>query len=230
MTRSVLIVDDEPNVRLSYRAALDTEGFEVREASKGSEALAELAAFRFDLAIMDLRMPEMDGLKLLERIRELGNDTPVVIATAFGDVPQAVRAMKLGAIDFLQKPLTPSALRNMVWEVISRHAEPSPIAKEDQFEIHAQAAKRLINQRKFQLAKEHIVRALELNNYSSEIFNLAGVLYEMLEDYTAAQRNYSQAMRLDKNNVNAQQNMHRLKELLQFGSSNEPFHLGERDS
>ena len=98
----------------------------MREASDGGAALRELAGKDFDLAILDMRMPEMDGLELLAEMRERELQTPVVIITAYGDIPHAVRAMKLGAIDFLQKPLTPDALRSTVGEILDRHAKRMP--------------------------------------------------------------------------------------------------------
>ena len=67
MKHRILIVDDEPNVRLNYRVTLETEGFEVHEASDGGAALRELAGKDFDLAVLDLRMPEMDGLVFADR-------------------------------------------------------------------------------------------------------------------------------------------------------------------
>jgi len=224
----ILIVDDEPNVRLNYRVTLETEGFEVREASSGSAALRELADKDFDLAILDMRMPEMDGLELLESMRERNIQTPVVIITAYGDIPHAVRAMKLGAIDFLEKPLTPEVLRSTVGEILGRHAKPAPhLVSEVTFDAHVQAAKRFLNLRQFSKAREHIVKALEIRTDSEEIFNLGGVLFEMLEDYDRAKRYYGQAIRLNKNYEPAQQNMRRIYELFQFGSSKEPFNLGE---
>ena len=87
MKPSILIVDDEPNVRLTYRTALETEGLEVREAPDGRTALDALSERQFDLAILDMRMPEVSGLELLERMRGKGIQTPVVIVTAYGDVP-----------------------------------------------------------------------------------------------------------------------------------------------
>ncbi|EDY21223.1 response regulator receiver protein [Chthoniobacter flavus Ellin428] len=121
MSKRILVVDDEPNVRLSYRVTLETEGLAVREADCAARALDRLAGEHFDLAILDMRMPEMDGLDLLAEMRKRGFKTPAVIITAYGDIPHAVRAMQLGAIDFLQKPLTPEALRNLVAEILSRH-------------------------------------------------------------------------------------------------------------
>ena len=225
MKHRILIVDDEPNVRLNYRVTLETEGFEVREASDGGAALRELAGKDFDLAILDMRMPEMDGLELLERMRERKIQTPVVIITAYGDIPHAVRAMKLGAIDFLQKPLTPEVLRSIVGEILGRHAKPPPASPET-FDTHVQAAKRLINLRQFTRAREHIAKALEIRTDSEEVFNLGGVLFEMLEDYKLAKRYYGQAIRLNKNYEPAQQNMRRIFELFNFGSSKEPFAMG----
>jgi DNA-binding NtrC family response regulator len=228
MNPCILIVDDEPNVRLTYRAALETEGLEVREASNGRTALREMDAREFDLVILDMRMPEVGGLELLERMRAERIQTPVVIITAYGDIPHAVRAMKLGAIDFLAKPLTPEALRSIVREILSRHAKPVPhLASEESFETHVQTAKRFINLREFAGARQHIAKALEMRTDSPEVFNLGGVLFEMLEDYDRAKRYYGQAIRLNKNYEPAQQNMRRIYELFQFGSSKEPFNLGE---
>jgi DNA-binding NtrC family response regulator len=224
----ILIVDDEPNVRLNYRVALETEGLEVFEAPDGNAALRALAARKFDLVILDLRMPEMGGLELLETMREREIQTPAIIITAYGDVPHAVRAIKLGAIDFLEKPLTPEALRSTVGDILNRHAKPSqPLPSERSFDAHVTAAKRLINMRQFKEAREQIAKALEIRTDSEEVFNLGGVLFEVLEDYDRAKRYYGQAIRLNKNYEPAQQNMRRIYELFQFGASKEPFNLGE---
>jgi DNA-binding NtrC family response regulator len=227
MRPSILIVDDEPNVRLTYRAALETEGLEVWEAPDGGAALRAMGEKQFDLAILDMRMPEVSGLELLEQMRQQGIQTPVVIITAYGDVPHAVRAMRLGAIDFLEKPLTPDALRSIVAEILRRHEKPVRQPSQGNFETHVQAAKRFLNLREFDEARKHIAKALEVQTDSPEVFNLGGVLFEMLEDYDRAKRYYGQAIRLNKNYEPAQQNMRRIYELFQFGSSKEPFNLGE---
>ena len=169
----------------------------------------------------------MDGLELLATMRQEGIGTPAVIITAFSDVPHAVRAMKLGAIDFLQKPLRPEELRKMVAEIILRHQPGKKFIALDDFEGHLTASKRLINQRDFTTAKSHILRALELNKNSPEAFNLAGVLAELTGDYDRARKCYGQAIKINKRYEPAQQNMRRIFELFHFGSSTEPFHLGE---
>src|SRR5580700_3220540 len=195
MSNRILIVDDETNVRLNFRMTLETEGYEIFEAPSAARALRALAEHSFALAILDLRMPGMDGLQLLAKMRESGIKVPAMIVTAYSDVPHAVKAMKLGAIDFLQKPLRPEDFRNIV------------------------AAKRCINLRAFAKARLHLAKALELNAKSVDAFNLAGVLAELLEDYDKAKKYYGRAIKLDNNYEPAQQNMRRLFEVDQFGSS-----------
>jgi DNA-binding response OmpR family regulator len=227
MNKRILIVDDETNVRLNFRRTLETEGHEIFEASSGEEAVQSLSEHAFALAILDIRMAEMDGLELLAKMRESGIKVPAMIVTAYSDVPNAVKAMKLGAIDFLQKPLRPEDLRSIVTEILKRHTgqdEPSS----ETFSAHVVAAKRCLNLRAFGKARLHLVKALELNAKSAEAFNLAGVLAEVLEDYDKAKKYYGQAIKLDKKYEPAQQNMRRLFEVDHFGSSKEPVNLGEK--
>ena len=227
MNKRILIVDDETNVRLNFRTALETEGYEVFEVSSGEEAVQLLAEHSFALAILDIRMPGMDGLELLAKMRESGIWVPAVIVTAYSDVPNAVKAMRLGAIDFLQKPLRPEDLRNIATEILRRHTVPDGSSGET-FSAHIVVAKRCLNLGAFGRARLHLVKALELNAKSAEAFNLAGVLAEVLEDYDKAKKYYGQAIKLDKKYEPAQQNMRRLFEVDHFGSSKEPVNIGEQ--
>jgi DNA-binding response OmpR family regulator len=226
MNERLLIVDAETNVRLSFRMTLETEGYEILEAHSGEHAVQLLAQHSFALAILDMRMPGMDGLELLAKMRESGIRVPAMIVTAYSDVPHAVKAMKLGAIDFLQKPLRPAEFRNIVAEIITRHAQDDSTV--ETFDAHIVAAKRCLNLHAFAKARLHLATALELNVKSVEAFNLAGVLAELLEDYDKAREYYGQAINLDKNYEPAQQNMRRLFEVDQFGTSKEPVNLGDK--
>ena len=229
MSGRVLVVDDEPHVRLNYRVALETEGYDVEEANSGKAALEQLVDRRFGLAILDLRMPEMDGLELLARMRENKIGVPVVIVTAYSDVPHAVKAMKLGAIDFLQKPLRPEELRTLVADVFKRHAPQSSHdlrGAQESFAAHITAARRALNLQAFAKARVHLVKAMELNPQSVEAFNLAGVLAELIQDFDKARKYYGRAIKLDKHYEPAQQNMRRLFEVYHCGSSDEPISLG----
>jgi FixJ family two-component response regulator len=225
MNRKILIVDDETNVRLNYRIALETSGYEVVEAQSATRALELLAREAFGLAILDMRMPDMDGLELLAAMRESGVSVPAMIVTAYSDVPHAVKAMKLGAIDFLQKPLRPEDLRRAAAEILERHV----VTERNEalsFQDHIVAAKRMLNLRAFGMARLHLAKAVELNPQSFEAFNLAGVLCELQNDLDKAKRYYGQAIRLNKHYEPAQQNMRRLFEVSNFGSSDEPINLG----
>jgi two-component system, NtrC family, response regulator AtoC len=117
----VLVVDDEPGVRSFLSGALETEGHEVDTAASGEEALTRLRARAFDLLITDLKMPGIDGLRLLEAALGLQPELPVIVVTAHGNVESAVQAMRLGAADYVQKPLaSPAELRLLAERAIER--------------------------------------------------------------------------------------------------------------
>ncbi|HYH96944.1 sigma-54 dependent transcriptional regulator [Hyalangium sp.] len=101
----ILVVDDEDNARRAIVTILGEEGYEVSEASNGVDALARIAEFSPAVVLSDVRMPQMDGLTLLKKARELGSDTTFVMMTAFASVETAVEAMRAGADNYLLKPL-----------------------------------------------------------------------------------------------------------------------------
>ena len=121
MTRSVLIVDDETNIRRMMRMTLEADGYEVTEAADGGAALDLFGdGSRFDAVVLDQKMPGMDGLEALRQIRRRAPAAAVVMATAYGSIELAVDAMKAGATDFLKKPLTPETLRGAVAAAVSK--------------------------------------------------------------------------------------------------------------
>ena len=106
----VLIVDDEDNLRKTLGQYLSLEGWVISEASNGISARKNLEEQTFDAVALDLRMPGMDGIELLEWMTNEGPSVPVVMMSAFGDVGDAVNAMKAGASDYLVKPFDPDEL------------------------------------------------------------------------------------------------------------------------
>ena len=100
----ILIVDDEPPIRRFLRAALDTQGYQTMEAETGEAALAEMGRGRVDLLILDLGLPGMDGFSLIERLRAQGSNVPIVVLSSRSDEKGKVRALDLGADDYLTKP------------------------------------------------------------------------------------------------------------------------------
>ena len=112
--RQILIVDDEAAMRDGCRQILEREGLSVLEAENGQEALNMLARRAFELVILDIKMPGMDGIEVLRRIQAQHKETPVVVITGYPNIETAVEAMKCGAIDFLPKPFSRDALRLIV--------------------------------------------------------------------------------------------------------------------
>ena len=104
MSKKILVVDDKQMMRDSVGEALQRGGYQVVAAGDGSSALRLLARHRPAAVISDLKMPEMDGLELLGRVRRADDQMPVIVMTAYGSVDSAVQAMKDGAFDFIQKP------------------------------------------------------------------------------------------------------------------------------
>src|SRR5215208_6742299 len=108
---TVLIADDEPNIRRMVGALLGAEGYEVREAPDGQSAVARAAEAEPDAVLLDLMMPgELDGMAVLAKLREQYPDLPVIMMSGKAELSDAVRATKLGAFNFLEKPLTPEGV------------------------------------------------------------------------------------------------------------------------
>lgn len=101
----ILIIDDEPAIRKALKEILEYESFEVKEAEDGPSALKIVEKDIFDLIFCDIKMPRMDGIEVLSKLKEKGIEAPVVIITGHGNVETAVDALKKGAYDFIQKPL-----------------------------------------------------------------------------------------------------------------------------
>ncbi|MBL8221106.1 MAG: sigma-54-dependent Fis family transcriptional regulator, partial [Bryobacterales bacterium] len=115
---SILIVDDERVVRESLEQWFADEDYEVTVAASGKDALAALARQRFDLALLDIKMPGMDGMELQARLHEADPELPVIIMTGYASVETAVQALKQGAYDYITKPVDPDVLSHAVGKAI----------------------------------------------------------------------------------------------------------------
>ena len=118
-TGKILVVDDEDIVRTSCSRTLVPEGYDVRLAKNGVEGLQMAAEERFDLVLTDLKMPDMDGIDVLRNIKEKWPETHVIIVTGYQTVDTAVKAIKLGANNYIEKPFTPDALLSAVTEALA---------------------------------------------------------------------------------------------------------------
>ena len=100
----ILIVDDEASIRRALREILEFEKFKVSEAVDGLDCLAKLKEQNYDAILMDIKMPNLDGMETLERVQELVPDTPVIMISGHATIDTAVEAVKRGAFDFISKP------------------------------------------------------------------------------------------------------------------------------
>lgn len=116
----VLVIEDEENMRDSCSSVLSKEGFRVELAESGDKGLEFIRQKSFDLAIIDLKLPGISGMKVLEEIRDKSPDTIAIVITGYATVESAVKAMKLGAYDFLPKPFTPDELRIIIKRALEK--------------------------------------------------------------------------------------------------------------
>ncbi len=192
---SILIVDDEKNIRLTMSQALEQLGKPVSTAVNGEEALLKLKEGQIGLVFLDLKMPGMDGMEVLRRIREEWSKIRVVIITAHGTIESAVEAMKLGAVDFIQKPFSPDEIRELAGRVLEREGldEESSVDYPSLIEL----TKRHISNREFSRAHATIRKAIAADPAHAEAYNLLGVLLEIEGDWYHAQKFYRAALDID---------------------------------
>jgi DNA-binding NtrC family response regulator len=118
----VLVVDDEESMRYFLRRSLKRKGYEVRVAESGEEAVEAARADPPDVVLLDLRLPGMDGLAVLERLREEAPDSVVLMMTGYGTVDRALEAMRRGASDFLTKPLQIEQVEDKIADALAKAA------------------------------------------------------------------------------------------------------------
>lgn len=131
MSKRILIIDDEEHIRRMMRLTLEAAGYAVGEAPDGPEGLTLYGdGSAWNGVILDQRMPGMDGLETLRRIKESNANARVVMATAYASIELAVDAMKLGASDFVRKPMTPETLRNAISAALTKQVREPAAAEQ----------------------------------------------------------------------------------------------------
>lgn len=203
----ILVVDDEKNIRRTVTMALESLDYFVHTAFDGKDAMLQLTGDEYDLIITDLKMPGMNGMELLKQAIAKYPKIKIVLISAHGTVENAVEAMKLGAVDFLQKPFTPKELRNLVYNVLER--ETVSQKQESEFSKAFELAKHYASQRQFSHANASIKQAIGHDPSRPEAFNFLGKLQEAVGETQEAIKNYRVAIDLDPTYQPAQDNLDR---------------------
>ncbi|MDJ0571092.1 MAG: response regulator [Pleurocapsa sp. MO_192.B19] len=203
----ILVVDDEKNIRRTVTMALESLDYFVHTAFDGKDAMLQLTGEQYDLIITDLKMPGMNGMQLLQQAIAKYPSIKIVLISAHGTVDNAVEAMKLGAVDFLQKPFTPKELRNIVYNVLER--ETVSEKQESEFERSFELAKHYASKREFDRATASIKQAIGSDPSRPEAFNFFGKLQETLGETQEAIKNYRVAIDLDPTYQPAKDNLDR---------------------
>ncbi len=232
----ILIADDEANSRLGFRVTLEAAGYEVTEATDGAAALESLRDDPADLVLLDLRMPGMDGMEVLERLRSEAIAVPVVVVTAHDSVPSAVRAIDLGAIDFLAKPVKPATLRQTVLEILGRRADagtdsyrlgPTKLGAEaHRFTEILAVARRVLKHGHYDLTEYLLQQALDLAADSAEAHTLMGIVRESCGQVHAAYHSYKRALEADAGYAPAKDRMRRYCERFGIDCHNKAIYPG----
>ncbi len=179
----VYVIDDDEAMRDSLNFLLDSAGYEVTLFENATSFLEALPGLNFGCVVSDVRMPGIDGIELLKRMKTAHSPYPIVIMTGHGDVPLAVEAMKLGAIDFLEKPFEDDRLTAMI-ESALRRAEPAAKSEAVAHDIAARIAtlspreRQVMNGLVAGLSNKLIAREYDISPRTIEVYR-ANVMTKM---------------------------------------------------
>lgn len=212
----ILVVDDEKNIRMTMSQSLEPLGLPIETAVNGEEALSLLRTRSFSLVFLDLKMPGLDGMEVLQIIRQEWPKLRVIIITAHGTIDSAVKAMKLGAVDFVQKPFSPVEIRDLAQLVFDREAldEDAVIKYGELIEL----AKRHISDGMFVEAGTVVKKAISEDPAHPEAYNLLGALHEMKGDHHEAVKFYHTAVDIDPTYKTAMSNLERITSWGEYGA------------
>lgn len=188
MSKRILIIDDEPHIRRMMRLALETAGYEVAEAedgSKGIELYGNGAAW--DGVVLDQRMAGIDGLETLRQLKIRDANARIVMVTAYASIELAVDAMKLGATDFVRKPMTPETLRNAVAAALAKAA---PVAAQQSERAPIQT----ITMNGFTITDDDEASPLEENQRRFRVVSSGGQKHDVLVEIDMEAIEYVQRM------------------------------------
>jgi DNA-binding response OmpR family regulator len=194
--RRILVVDDEKNIRLTVQHSLVAADYDVDTASNGLEGLQKFREGHYDLILMDLRMPQINGIEMLREIRERDQETAAVVITAYLTIDTLLEAFSLGVSDYIRKPFSPNDVRETVRRVLSREKldieHPAP-----EVAGSLEVARKALAKHDIQQAMTLARRAIEANSNNPDAHAFLGILQHLHGDSQAAEQSFREALLLD---------------------------------
>jgi len=191
----ILVVDDEKNIRLTIQHSLMAADYEVEIAANGLEGLEKFRDGHYDLILMDLRMPQVNGIEMLREIREKDKHTAAVVITAYLTIDTLLEAFSLGVSDYIRKPFSPNDVRETVRRVLARetldieHATPET--------TNLEFARKALAGQDISKAMELARNATEKNSNDPDALAFLGILQHLNGDPNAAEQSFHEALLLD---------------------------------
>jgi CheY-like chemotaxis protein len=190
--RKVLVVDDEKNIRMTVQHSLMAANYDVETAANGLEGLEKFRGDHYDLILMDLRMPQVNGIEMLREIREKDTHIAAVVITAYLTIDTLLEAFALGVSDYIRKPFSPNDVRETVRRVIARET----------LDIHhlpdtLEGARKALAEHDIPKAKELARQAIAKNTNDPDAYAFLGILEHLDGDMKAAEQTFHEALLLD---------------------------------
>ena len=180
--KRVLIADDTKNIRQLLTTCLQHEGYDVISVDNGQAALEAFQKNSFDLAFLDIKMPQLSGTEVLRQIRSLGIDIPIIVITAFPTVKNAVECTQMGAIAYMQKPFTTNRVKQLLQEIVITSEQYKSL------ENLLSIAEKKLSDNCIDEALTILKRALSADPTHDYTYSLLSVAYEKKGDLQEAER------------------------------------------
>lgn len=190
--KKALVADDTRNIRNLLTTCLELKGYEVRTAKNGMEAMDWIEKESFEIAFIDVRMPEISGTEVLRRLRRMGRNFPVVIMTAYGNIKNAVECMKLGACTYLLKPFKVDKIEGILFS-LGAGAGAGEGNSEHALAALISDSRKLIGSTNTAEALKLLQQGLSMDSSAGELYFLIGKIHQMKNEPEHAEKFYHTA-------------------------------------
>jgi DNA-binding response OmpR family regulator len=196
--KKILVVDDEKNIRLTVQHSLIAANYDVETASNGAEGLEKFKAGHYDLILMDLRMPQINGIEMLREIKARDKHAAAIVITAYLTIDTLLEAFSLGVSDYIRKPFSPNDVRETVRRVLAREtiSEATVETKRDPAGM-LELARRVLGDNDIDSAIEYARKSIGANPNNPDAHAFLGILLHLQDHSDQAEQAFREALLLD---------------------------------